>query len=169
MSRQDSVTGTQGGGDVSRRRRMSVIARSRLADIEAAWASLGALPAHAFLRAPETGLAMVRARAGGEGDKFNLGEMTLTRCVVRLDSGETGVGYVQGRSARHAELAALADALAVHPTCAERIEQQVFAPLAARLEARDRAARARAASSRVEFFTMERGAEPGRPGAGGAA
>ncbi len=165
------MTGTDGDGDgaAARQRRMSLVARSRLADIEAAWAALGEVPAHAFLRAPETGLAMVRARAGGDGDKFNLGEMTLTRCVVRLASGETGVGYVQGRSARHAELAALADALAVHPAWAERIEHGLLRPLAARLASRDQVARARAASSRVEFFTMERGAEPGGPRAGDAA
>src|SRR5262245_24776306 len=68
-----------------------------------------------WLRAPETGLVMVRARAGGTGDKFNLGEMTLTRCALRLADGTVGVAYIQGRSHRKAELAALADALLQQP------------------------------------------------------
>ena len=60
------------------------------------------------LRAPETGLTMVRARIGNQGDRFNLGEATLTRCVLRHTGVEgrvsVGVGYVLGRDearARH--------------------------------------------------------------------
>ena len=32
-------------------------------------------------------MAMVRARAGGTGRAFNLGEMTMTRCTLRTDDG----------------------------------------------------------------------------------
>ncbi|NEQ98674.1 MAG: phosphonate C-P lyase system protein PhnG [Cyanothece sp. SIO2G6] len=41
-------------------------------------------PTYTFLRSPETGLTMVRGRAGGTGQPFNLGEMTITRCVIQL-------------------------------------------------------------------------------------
>ena len=56
---------------------------------------------------------MVRARAGGTGQRFNLGEATVTRCVVRPDAALTGtqqvgVGYVLGCSHRQALLVALA-------------------------------------------------------------
>lgn len=165
------MTSTAAGEDAiaARRRRMALLARSREADIERLWPALGALPAHRFLRRAETGLAMVRARAGGEGAKFNLGEMTLIRCAVRLPGGETGIGYVQGRSARHAELAALADALAQSPDHAERVERALLAPLAGLLDRREREARRRARSSRVEFFALERGARPGARAAAGDA
>ena len=65
---------------------------------------------HQWLRPAETGLVMVRARAGGTGQRFNLGEATVTRCVVRPDPALTGtqqvgVGYVLGCSHRQALLA----------------------------------------------------------------
>ena len=41
-------------------------------------------PPHSFLRAPEVGAVMVRGRTGATGAPFNLGEMTVTRCAVRL-------------------------------------------------------------------------------------
>ena len=49
------------------------------------------------IRAPEIGAVMVRGRVGGAGDAFNLGEMTVTRCSLRLACGAVGHGYVQGR------------------------------------------------------------------------
>ena len=58
---------------------------------------------------------MVRGRAGGGGAPFNLGEMTVTRCTVRTDSGQVGHAYVAGRDARQAELAAVFDALLQDP------------------------------------------------------
>jgi len=45
------------------------------------------------------------------GSPFNVGEMTVTRAAVRLESGETGVSYVAGRSREHAEVAAAVDAM----------------------------------------------------------
>ena len=64
------------------------------------------------LRPPETGLVMLRGRTGGDGAPFNLGEATVTRAVMQLKSRETGYSYVLGRSANHARLAAILDALA---------------------------------------------------------
>ena len=55
-----------------------------------------------MLRPAQSGMAMVRARSG-TGTRFNLGEMTLTRCAVTLENGVVGIAYVQGRSLRHAE------------------------------------------------------------------
>lgn len=151
----------------ARRRSLSVLARSPLDELERQLdAALGSLPAPArrFLRRPETGLAMVRARAGGSGEKFNLGEMTVTRCAIRLAGGETGIGYVQGRSARHAELAALADALLQNDHYRDAIASKVIDPLALLLERRAAQAAGRAASTRVEFFTLVRDAGAGQTG-----
>ena len=42
-----------------------------------------------WLRKPETGLMMVEGRAGGNGERFNLGEMTVIRCALRLSNSAT--------------------------------------------------------------------------------
>jgi alpha-D-ribose 1-methylphosphonate 5-triphosphate synthase subunit PhnG len=133
-----------------RRAWMAVLARATADDIAAL---LPALPAHERLRAPETGLVMVRGRAGGDGTPFNLGEMTVTRCAVRLGDA-VGHAYVAGRDKRQAELAALVDAALQDAARHGALMDAVIAPLAARqYAARDAEAR-RAAATRVEFFTM---------------
>ena len=137
-----------------RRHWMGVLARARTEEIEARLAALPPAPPHARLRGPETGLVMVRGRAGGDGAPFNLGEMTVTRCAVRLEDGRVGHAYVAGRDARQAELAALLDALLLDEAARPAIRDAVIAPLAAvQAEARAELAR-RAAATRVQFFTM---------------
>ncbi|MGB3407750.1 MAG: phosphonate C-P lyase system protein PhnG, partial [Jannaschia sp.] len=59
------------------------------------FADLGVLPEADWLRRPETGTVMVRGRAGATGAPFNLGEVTATRCALRLD-GLEGHAIVQG-------------------------------------------------------------------------
>ena len=98
-----------------RARWISLLARAEPAELDNALKSLEETPGYDLLRPPECGLVMVRGRAGGTGAPFNLGEMTVTRCAVALDTGETGFGYVAGRAQRHAELAALFDALLQEP------------------------------------------------------
>ena len=102
---------------------------------------------------------MVRGRAGGTGNPFNLGEMTVTRCALRLPGGPVGQAYVQGRDTRHAELAARLDAL-LQTDEAPRLLSQVIEPLQALEAARRRERSRKAASSKVEFFTMVRGEDP---------
>ncbi|ROU02436.1 phosphonate C-P lyase system protein PhnG [Histidinibacterium lentulum] len=114
------------------------------------------LPPHDWLRAPETGTVMVRGRTGGTGAPFNLGEVTATRCTLRLGDGTEGHAFVQGRDAAHATRAALVDALMQGPRAAE-MRAGVLDPLAAE-EAARRAERAgKAEATRVEFETMVRG------------
>ena len=90
---------------------MALLARSPAGQIAGLLQHCGPLPAHTIIRGPEGGLVMVRARAGGGGAAFNLGEMTVTRCTVRTKTGFVGHAYVAGREERRAELAALVDAL----------------------------------------------------------
>lgn len=133
---------------------MSVLARAPAAAIEAALTQQGPLPAWTRVRGPETGLAMVRGRAGGSGAPFNLGEMTVTRCTVRLGSGAAGHAYVAGRDERHAELAAVADALLQDPLRRDGLRKSMIRPLA-EAESERRLTRAeKAAATRVEFFAM---------------
>uniref|UniRef100_UPI0016890F4D phosphonate C-P lyase system protein PhnG n=1 Tax=unclassified Calothrix TaxID=2619626 RepID=UPI0016890F4D len=64
--------------------------------------NLGNLPEYSFLRSPEIGLAMVRGRAGGTGEAFNLGEITMTRCVVQLENLEEAIaGFGYGNQANY--------------------------------------------------------------------
>lgn len=114
------------------------------------------LPDHAMLRAPEVGAVMVRGRMGGNGQPFNLGEMTVTRCSVRLASGQVGHAYVQGRDKAHARQAAVLDAL-MQTDRAGALIARVLTPLRqAERDAQDLRA-AKAAATRVEFFTLQRG------------
>jgi len=144
-----------------RRRWMGALARARTAELEAAWTGLAVRPSYAFLRAPETGLVLVRGRAGGIGAAFNLGEMTMTRCAVRPDFGTgsprlTGLAFVAGRDHRHAELAAVFDALLQHPRYHAEVAAAVVAPIESRLARERQEATAQAAQTRVDFFTLVR-------------
>ena len=135
---------------------MSTLAKAPLSLLEQCVATLNDLPEYGFLRSPEVGLTMIRGRAEGTGQPFNLGEMTLTRCVVRL--GElTGFGYVAGRSKRHAELAALCHGLLQHPDWYAQVQSQVIIPLQEAAQARREQEAAKVESTRVKFFTMLRG------------
>jgi alpha-D-ribose 1-methylphosphonate 5-triphosphate synthase subunit PhnG len=139
-----------------RQRWLSILAKAPAERLAVLWAGLGAVPAYSLLRRPETGLVMVKGRISGSGAPFCAGEMTATRAAVRLTSGEVGIGYVGGRGARHAEIAAAIDALGQRPEWRERLEAEVIAPLAAEADARHRAIAARAAATKVDFFTVAR-------------
>ena len=138
---------------------MAILARATLAELEVAWAGLAERPHYEVLRQPEVGLAMVRGRAGGTGNPFNFGEMTVTRCSVRLDDGTTGHCYAAGRDRRKVELGALFDALLQSRNSAE-LEARVIAPLERRQAADRTLASRKAAATKVEFFTMVRGDNP---------
>ena len=142
----------------ARQRRLRILARAGRETLEAALAALPAQPEWRRLKQPETGLTMLRARAGGVGQRFNLGEMTVSRCVVALgDAGTMGVGYVQGRDRRRAELVAVFDALSQDMAGAEQIERLLIAPVEQKLADERRARDAKVVATRVDFFTLVRG------------
>jgi len=132
---------------------MSVLARAPESVLETELQRVGS-PDFRYLRAPEIGLTMVRGRTGGTGQPFNLGEATLTRCVVELDSGHRGFGYVQGRSRRHAELAALLDGLL---QARPELKASLIDPLYERWQAARALEARKAAATRVNFMTLVRG------------
>lgn len=113
-------------------------------------------PAFTWLRAPEVGSTMVRARAGATGSLFNLGEVTVTRCALTLATGEVGHAYIQGRSKSDAEAVAVVDAL-MQTTAAQTLQAAVLDVLAAEQTAKRDARAAKAAATKVDFFTMVRG------------
>lgn len=109
-----------------------------------------------WLRRPEVGTVMVRGRIGGTGAPFNLGEVTVTRASIRLSNGEVGHGQVQGRDKLAAEWAAVVDAL-MQTGRANTIRAAVLDPLAAEMAATKATRAAKAAATKVEFFTLVRG------------
>ena len=143
----------------ARRRWIGVLAKARPAELDEAWSGLTPRPGYVFLRKPESGLVMMRGRMGGDGQPFNLGEITVTRCSVRLDSGQVGHATVAGRSMRHAELAAVFDALMQDGDHGAEIEATVIVPLALRQHERREETSRKTAATRVEFFTLARGSD----------
>ncbi len=140
-----------------RRAVMAVLAESDAAEIAHLLEALAPLPAHEDLRAPVNGLVMIRGRIGGDGARFNLGEATVSRAVVRLADSEMGFGYVLGRDRAKARLIALCDALVQTAAYAAALESKVIAPLRADLEAQRDARARQVAATKVDFFTMVRG------------
>jgi alpha-D-ribose 1-methylphosphonate 5-triphosphate synthase subunit PhnG len=131
-----------------------VLARADSAEVAALLGKSGGMPEYQRLRGPDAGLVMVRGRTGGGGAAFSLGEMTVTRCTVRTDSGFVGHAYVAGRDERQAEMAALADALLQDPARRLRLLATLIEPLAAAQQAACDATAAKAAATRVQFFAM---------------
>ncbi len=132
---------------------IGLLARSRpdrVADL------LPRLPDHEVLRPAEVGAVMVRGRTGAVGAPFNLGEMSVTRCSVRLTSGTVGHAYVQGRDKEHARRAAVLDAL-MQTDEGPSVQAGVLDVLAAEEAARRLARAEKAASTKVDFFTLVRG------------
>ncbi len=146
---ETEVTGRQGW--------LGVLAKARFGDLQAAVQKLGDLPPCIMLRRPETGLVMARGRAGGSGQRFNLGEIPVTRCAVQSPRGRIGLGYVQGRDKRHAELVATMDALLQDREHQAFLLAEVIEPLANVASKRKESIRRKAEATRVEFFTLVRG------------
>jgi alpha-D-ribose 1-methylphosphonate 5-triphosphate synthase subunit PhnG len=147
-------TPPSGALEAERRAWMAVLARAAGEAIAARLADLPDLPSWHVLRGPESGLVMVRGRAGGGGLAFNLGEMTVTRCSVRLTSGQVGHAYVAGRDLRQAELAAAVDALLQVAALKPALARSVVAPLAAEQAVRRADEAGKAAATRVQFFAL---------------
>jgi alpha-D-ribose 1-methylphosphonate 5-triphosphate synthase subunit PhnG len=136
---------------------MRACAQASEAELEAALAELGELPTAEELRPPQIGLVMLRGRIGGDGPPFNVGEATVTRAALRLDTGAIGFAYMLGRSHRRARLAALVDAMGQDPDCRARLEAILVNPVTARRIADDARVRAETGATKVDFFTLVRG------------
>jgi alpha-D-ribose 1-methylphosphonate 5-triphosphate synthase subunit PhnG len=140
-----------------RQRWMKVLAKASLEDLKDAVQKTDSHPDYQFLRNPETGMVMARARAGGTGQRFNLGEMTVTRCVVRTDDGDVGCGYVMGCDHQHAEYAALFDAMLQNPSYRVDLMDNIIHQLEVVQKDREKTISRKSASTKVDFFTMVRG------------
>jgi alpha-D-ribose 1-methylphosphonate 5-triphosphate synthase subunit PhnG len=138
---------------------ISVLSKAKSDDVIGLWeraAFPDLLNMAQVLRPPEIGMVMVRGRAGGAGSAFNLGEMTVTRCAIRLEGGETGIGYVTGRNKQHAKIAAVVDAMMQSPAHAQLAKEKIVTPLETAAANRSALISRKAKATQVEFFTMVR-------------
>lgn len=135
---------------------MGLLAKAPADRLAQLFEGLGHAPEFTWLRPPEVGGVMLRGRMGGTGAPFNMGEMTVTRCALRIASGEVGHAYVQGRDKAHAERAALIDALMQTGRAAD-VRAAVLDPLSAKAKEARTARAEKAAATKVDFFTMVRG------------
>lgn len=143
------------GDKAARQRWLAILAQAPCEALECALEAY-APPPLTWLRRPQTGLFMVRARAGGTGAQFNLGEASVTRCAVQDEVGRIGVGYVRGSDARHAELVALFDLLLQNDDRRAELLATVITPLTERQQATHATRSRQAAATRVNFYTLAR-------------
>lgn len=143
---------------LERQRWLAVLAHAERGAIEQ-HAALLAEYSFEWLRAPEIGLTMVRARIGGEGDRFNLGEATVTRCAVRHQpargAATAGIGYLLGRDPARCAWVARFDALLQVAALHELLEREVIEPLRAATARKRAQQRAHTATSSVRFYALQ--------------
>ncbi|NOD62454.1 MULTISPECIES: phosphonate C-P lyase system protein PhnG [unclassified Ruegeria] len=140
----------------ARKEWMGLLARAPDDALMTLWDGIQDRPSFEWLRSPEVGGVMVRGRTGATGAPFNLGEMTVTRCSVVLQDGTVGHGYVQGRSKPKAKAAALIDAM-MQTSSADELKAKLINPLQTQMQKTKTARAAKAAATKVEFFTLVRG------------
>jgi alpha-D-ribose 1-methylphosphonate 5-triphosphate synthase subunit PhnG len=148
-------------GIAARQRWMRTLAAADPDTLAAAWRGWEPKPAVQAIRGPEAGLVMVRARIGGGGERFNLGEATVTRATVRLHgeplaADAVGTCYVLGTDLEHARVAAIFDALLADSGLRERVLAEVVAPLEQTRADGDRMRSVEARSTVVDFFSVAR-------------
>lgn len=138
-----------------RARWMAILARANRDELEALTRGFE-LSRVDVVKPPECGSVMIEARAGGSGRRFNAGEATVTRCIVR-DGDRLGYAYSLGRDKEKARIAAILDAMLQSSLSHKIVMEAVIVPLAnAQHEQRARAS-LQAAATKVDFFTMVRG------------
>ncbi|MFF0223222.1 phosphonate C-P lyase system protein PhnG [Streptomyces sp. NPDC004629] len=145
----------------ARRRWMRTLAQASPRQLAGAWGAWEAKPEIEAIRGPEAGLVMVRGRVGAGGDRFNLGEATVTRATLRLHGAPlaadtVGSAYVLGTDLKHAWFAAAFDGLLADEQLRARVLADVVAPLERSQAAHDEARHAEARSTKVDFFTVAR-------------
>ena len=105
---------------------------------------------------PNVGSIMIRGRLGGNGDPYNLGEATLTKCVIKLEEGTTGYSYHLGRDKIRAEYAAVLDALMQDKNYYFKLQSMIL-DLKDKINKKENHIINESNSSKVDFFTLVRG------------
>ncbi|MDR2300546.1 MAG: phosphonate C-P lyase system protein PhnG [Deltaproteobacteria bacterium] len=140
---------------MERKRIMRALALSDADRLIESMGTLGQLPAFIYLRRPQKGLIMAKARADATGAPFNLGEVLVTRCSLSV-KGLIGHAYVLGDAPEKCLAAALADALGQDDAYGPAIEDMVLS-LEEELARKRANENERTQKTKVEFFTLVRG------------
>ena len=135
---------------------MSLLATSNKNDLLNLWEQKKINIRYEWLRTPEIGSIMAQGRMGVTGDKFNIGEVTITRCSLKLNCGTIGHSYVQGRSKKKAEISALCDAL-LQTEMSNEINKSIIIPLEKIKKNNKDKILSKAEATKVDFFTLVRG------------
>ena len=135
---------------------MSLLATSNQSDLLNLWEQKKIRVNYIWLRTPEIGTIMAQGRMGVTGDKFNIGEVTITRCSLKLNCGTIGHSYVQGRSKKKAEISALCDAL-MQTKMSKEINKNIIIPLEKIKKGNKDKILSKAEATKVDFFTLVRG------------
>ena len=135
---------------------MSLLATSNQSDLFNLWEQKKIKVNYVWLRTPEIGSIMAQGRMGVTGDKFNIGEVTITRCSLKLNCGTIGHSYVQGRSKKKAEISALCDAL-MQTKMSKEINKNIIIPLEKIKKGNKDKILSKAEATKVDFFTLVRG------------
>ena len=133
-----------------------MLATSNQSDLLNLWEQKKIRVNYVWLRTPEIGSIMAQGRMGVTGDKFNIGEVTITRCSLKLNCGTIGHSYVQGRSKKKAEISALCDAL-MQTKMSKEINKNIIIPLEKIKKDNKRKILSKAEATKVDFFTLVRG------------
>lgn len=142
----------------ARKRALDALAGMPSALLSERYAALAAsVPPATPVRGPEIGAVMVRARAGGGGAPFNLGEASVARATVKLATGEIGHSVLLGRDIAKARMVAHLDALRQLPEWLETVERDFVGPALALKAEEARRNAEETEATRVDFFTLVRG------------
>lgn len=109
-----------------------------------------------ILKGPEVGLLMTNGRIHSTGRPFHLGEVSLTKCVLRDDQGLLGYGHIIGRNKQQAKAIALFDLALQRNDSADSalIRLNAWKEEIAEIDAMESEV---VEETRVDFFTMVRG------------
>jgi len=111
-------------------------------------------PEFKYIRKPETGLCMVRGKMDGDGSRFNLGEVTISRCAVKLKDKYLGVSYLMGTRKEDALFFALIDAMLQDESSRDEIFEKIIMPAHENIESIKNENAEKIDKTKVEFFTM---------------
>ncbi len=151
---------TQMKNEMPRQRWMRALALGDEKALEEALRHYQSLPIYTYLRKPETGMLMLEGKAGSTGQRFNVGEMLITRCAIALEYETAtleGHAYIIGNKPRHAAMAAVLDALMQCERFNKDLEVRLVAPILEKHAQKQKNKAAQTAATKVDFFTMVRG------------
>ena len=109
-----------------------------------------------ILKAPEVGLMMTNGRIHSIGGSFHVGEVSLTKCVLKDAEGHLGYGHILGRSHQQAHAIAMFDLALQRADTSESAIQQLE-KWRQQIDELTSQESARIEATRVDFFTMVRG------------